>query len=369
MSSFEVKIERLSGNILEENTYGNCIGQLEETVAGTQGHIGYMGARASEIFKRIKDASSMLGVEKSNFQELSNALNEVIATYLRTENLLLGNSDTQGGKESIASRLPVDENGEVIIEDIPPSKWEEILDYIGDSVWQALIGDFYTGDDATLLGVVLSIGIGFIPYVGQAADVRDLVADICHLIDDGPTTEEWVALGFTLVGIIPGLGDAFKHGDDVADFVKRTDIFKHADEAIEMVKKSDAYKYVDEAADVAKKYVAKAGDLVNSKADEVIKSAQNAVGKAVKNVDEFVTNHNVTKKVKEFAEKPVQKLDEILSKNIVIPEYEIGDIFKFKEESVNGYRFAKEIADDYISGFEQTLLTMGIDTVLGTEQK
>ena len=124
-------------------------------------------------------------------------------------------------------------------------------DYLKTALWQAIGGDFE--DDSNALGVLLSVIIGFIPIVGQIADIRDLIADIYNLIDDGPQTSEWIDLVFTAIGIIPGLGDFLKHGDEFGDFLKG--IFKNA----------DAAKYIDDVADSMKH----AGDFISEAADKV----------------------------------------------------------------------------------------------------
>lgn len=124
-------------------------------------------------------------------------------------------------------------------------------DYLKTAFWQALGGDFE--DDSNMLGALLSVIIGFIPIVGTIADIRDLIADIYNLIDDGPQTSEWVDLGFTAIGLIPALGDFLKHGDEVGDFLKG--IFKNA----------DAAKHIDEATDAMKH----AGNFVSGAVDKV----------------------------------------------------------------------------------------------------
>ncbi len=127
---------------------------------------------------------------------------------------------------------------------------DEFLKYLITALKQLLLGDFT--DDTNLLGTIAQVILGFVPYAGQVADVRDLIADIYKLIDDGPTTQEWVNLGFTLVRIIPGIGDFLKHGDEVSELLKHADCLDELSELVGTgMKKGDEVigefsKHIDE---------------------------------------------------------------------------------------------------------------------------
>ncbi len=56
------------------------------------------------------------------------------------------------------------------------------------------------------------VAVGFVPLVGQIADVRDLVLSLKRIIVDGryDEAEEWIALGFIMIAFIPGVGDVIK---------------------------------------------------------------------------------------------------------------------------------------------------------------
>lgn len=41
---------------------------------------------------------------------------------------------------------------------------ENVWDYILDSLWQAIAGDF--SDESNLLGITLNVALGFVPVVG-----------------------------------------------------------------------------------------------------------------------------------------------------------------------------------------------------------
>lgn len=161
-------------------------------------------------------------------------------------------------------------------------------DYIKTAFWQAFAGDFT--DESNGLGIVLSVVVGFIPYVGQAADLRDLVADVYNLIDDGPATEEWVALGFTVVGLIPGVGDFIKQADNLGPVLKHLDdivdglgdsvkgVIKHADEVYTAVE--DTVKYYKDMFDE------KVVSGITDKVDDFLEQLPEA-GKAIDKMQEY----------------------------------------------------------------------------------
>ena len=73
----------------------------------------------------------------------------------------------------------------------------------------AVLGDFK--ENPSGWNTVGQIAVGFVPYAGQVADLRDTVASINKLRKGGWRDPwEWVNLGLTMVGWVPGLGDAVK---------------------------------------------------------------------------------------------------------------------------------------------------------------
>lgn len=152
---------------------------------------------------------------------------------------------------------------------------ESIWDYLGEALAQVIKGDFT--EDSNALGTLLSVLVGFVPVVGLFADIRDLIADVWNLIDDGPKTSEWIALGLTIVGIIPGVGDFLKHGDEVGTVLKNSDsiadsvqeftggIMKNKDELV-----STIIKYSDEVDDFMDKNVyGKISNVIDELVDEI----------------------------------------------------------------------------------------------------
>ena len=79
----------------------------------------------------------------------------------------------------------------------------------------AVVGDFK--ENPTIWNTVGQIAIGFVPYAGQAADIRDLVASVQKLHKSGyKDAGEWFNLVLVGVGFIPGIGDAIKAGGRAA---------------------------------------------------------------------------------------------------------------------------------------------------------
>ena len=73
----------------------------------------------------------------------------------------------------------------------------------------AVVGDFK--ENPTIWNTIGQVAIGFVPYAGQAADIRDIVANVKKLHEGGyKDPDAWINLGLTAIGIIPGFGDAIK---------------------------------------------------------------------------------------------------------------------------------------------------------------
>ncbi|MEO1373921.1 MAG: DUF4157 domain-containing protein [Cyanobacteria bacterium J06635_10] len=79
----------------------------------------------------------------------------------------------------------------------------------------AVLGDYK--ENPTIWNTIGQIGMGFVPYAGQLADLRDLVASIQKLHKSGYKDPwQWFNLVLVGVGFIPGIGDAIKAGGRAA---------------------------------------------------------------------------------------------------------------------------------------------------------
>lgn len=76
----------------------------------------------------------------------------------------------------------------------------------GSFVEGAVLGDF--GDNSSWSATGGQVAVGFVPIVGQIADARDTVASVGQVIrgEEGG----WLNLGASVVGWVPGIGDAAK---------------------------------------------------------------------------------------------------------------------------------------------------------------
>ncbi|MBW4599437.1 MAG: DUF4157 domain-containing protein [Calothrix sp. FI2-JRJ7] len=73
----------------------------------------------------------------------------------------------------------------------------------------AVVGDF--NENPTIWNTIGQVAIGFVPYAGQAADIRDIIANVKKLHEGGyKDPDAWINLVLTGIGIIPGYGDTIK---------------------------------------------------------------------------------------------------------------------------------------------------------------
>lgn len=73
---------------------------------------------------------------------------------------------------------------------------------------ELILGDFNDGESSKA-GIAGNIIIGFIPFVGQAADLRDTIAAIKEVGSNHQDLAAWAGLGIAVICWIPGL-DALK---------------------------------------------------------------------------------------------------------------------------------------------------------------
>jgi WXG100 family type VII secretion target len=88
------------------------------------------------------------------------------------------------------------------------SKWYDSWpDWLKDVIKGIFIGDF--SGDLSLPGIIAQIVVGFIPFAGQVANVRDIVAAIIDVFQGDDIFVPVVFLVISVAAIIPGL-DALK---------------------------------------------------------------------------------------------------------------------------------------------------------------
>ena len=64
--------------------------------------------------------------------------------------------------------------------------------------------------------IIVTAVLGCVPVVGQLFDLRDLIRGIILVSANPANVMGWVDLVITLIGCIPGFGDAFKAGFKLA---------------------------------------------------------------------------------------------------------------------------------------------------------
>ena len=227
---------------------------------------------------------------------------------------------------------------------------------IWETLWGALQGEF--NEDPTGMEILVDMGLNFIPFVGQACDIRDIAACLKKLVADKRVNEVmiWVTLLLTAIGCVPYAGDVIKAGckailkgaDDIVltvlrkldaeDVYKAFKIFKKKflssiDDAIAMVN-----KWIKEAGN--SKYGSKINDVL-SNASEKLRQATDFVKKQIDDFEERIfgkgkANDSIAKSdslkidninTKQFTTEPFGK-DGKLKKNI---RYKTGEYDYFYE--------------------------------------
>ena len=100
-------------------------------------------------------------------------------------------------------------------------------------------GDY--AEDFTGAGLAMQVGLGLIPGVGQAADIRDFIYAVSHTKDNSFWANAGL-IGLSLFALIPVVGDIgkglkglkyLKYADEAADVLDAVgDVAKHGDEIV-----------------------------------------------------------------------------------------------------------------------------------------
>lgn len=339
MAQFEIKPSNGKKRVDELERCCNLLEGYVRQTASVADALNQLGAGTQGVKRAIQEIANGMENEQKKIRVLSAKYAEILVVYETTEKNICGFADKNGITIKILNTGSAGGNG---------GGEDDAWDYILDALKQAFLGDFV--DESNLLGTTFSVLIGLIPYVGQAADIRDLVADIYNLIDDGPTVEEWVALGFSVVGILPLAGDFLKHGDEVGNAVKG--ILKNADKA-------------DEIGDAVKNFFKKGDDVVSAIGDQIDDFNQFFKGKFMDKVDD-IFDHVPT------AEKMKQKMDAVVNAVKGSDVYKNVDQFLNQMSENNVVKKAGEIiqgvVDSYIEDFEKSLISDLIEDVFpGTQ--
>ena len=179
-------------------------------------------------------------------------------------------------------------------------------------VEQAVKGNY--SDDVTLAGVVAEILVGEIPFVGTAADVRDVVADIQNGAGFWTTAIDVAAL-------IPVAGGIIKYADEVADASVAAKIMKtRSTKGEKLLKKVTNPKLSNTIKEMYRpgakigdggladiiKYELKTGTLVGGKS-HIIKGQER-----IRNLERILREQSLTNQEREIALKLIKELKNAL---------------------------------------------------------
>jgi hypothetical protein len=149
--------------------------------------------------------------------------------------------------------------------------------YIKNSFDYALKGDY--SKNFNVLGMILNVGIGLIPVVGQAADVRDLSYALTHTKENS-TWGNIALIGLALIAFIPLFGDVAKNLKYAKYLGTAGDALKQLDNIGDVAR--GVSNSTDELADAARK--------AESKIDEIAEGGTGVVktpyGDAVQSLGE-----------------------------------------------------------------------------------
>ncbi|MBR6770708.1 MAG: hypothetical protein IKM28_05650 [Lachnospiraceae bacterium] len=354
MAYFVVRVDRLNQTSGELHTIYQQItremGDIDSVRNALAGMSGMGNLRNS-----LRSLRTTVSTDVNQIRTMADKLSEIVKQYEKTETGLMQqkvatdkNQPSEGNNskevswwdaiweywENIVSNNKNDPEmfQNIITFGFLSAMFPDISDtYVGKSLKQAICGNFT--EDSNFLGIVLSVAIGFIPVVGQIADVRDVIADIGKLIDDGPEAEEWVSLGISIIGIIPVVGDIAKnadkivagvaklgkHGPDMAKQVQK--MFRNIDEVTDYISNTKVVKHLDEIGKRVDNYVDEIGKKVNEHIVEPIaKQVDKYVGPMIDRVDNYVNNIPGVQHIR-------NKVDEILGKK-VIKDKDLGEAGK-----------------------------------------
>ncbi len=160
-------------------------------------------------------------------------------------------------------------NAQLIIEETKKGEvgfWENAWTRMSGAaswIWGVILGDF--NDDASVEQIIANTALTMIPVVDQAADIRDLSANIMTLLseEERDKPENWLALSLTLVGCVPTFGSAVKGTCKVAlkgdpeKFLRTLDWMDYAKQTSQIV--SDVLKPCIEVATELASYANRMG--------------------------------------------------------------------------------------------------------------
>ena len=272
-----------------------------------------------ELYDQMHEVISILNDDEDYRHDLETMPLEDLKEFLLmcrkmadNNNLSLKSEFPQGNFEIVE-----DEKTET---ELNPDKIENEKSF-WNTLWGALQGEY--NENPTGTEILIDMGLNFIPFVGQACDVRDITACLKKLVIEKRVNEImiWVTLLLTAIGCVPYAGDVVKAGckaiikgaDDIVLKILRKLDADDVQKAFKMLK-TKFTSSIDDAIAMVNKWIKEAGNSkYGSKINEVLTGANENLRKA---------SDLVTSKIDEFGEKIFGNG----KKNINIDTYEKKEI-------------------------------------------
>jgi len=201
----------------------NILQPIRQMVSTGWNVVSDLGRRISEAYQQAKSGSDdYWRPHYLLFRVIKNLRRNLYAEALEKERqhrqseAPTGTGETSGREPSLLERA--DQLAEIF-----ESSAESYFEVEKEIVEGAILGDFK--ENPTIWNTIGQIVVGFIPYAGQVADVRDLVASLKKIIYDGKYNDpwEWFNLILVIIGFIPGVGDIIKAvGRGAKGVIRRT---------------------------------------------------------------------------------------------------------------------------------------------------
>ena len=253
-----------------------------------------------ELYDQMHEVISILNDDEDYRHDLETMPLEDLKEFLLmcrkmadNNNLSLKSEFPQGNFEIVE-----DEKTET---ELNPDKIENEKSF-WNTLWGALQGEY--NENPTGTEILIDMGLNFIPFVGQACDVRDITACLKKLVIEKRVNEImiWVTLLLTAIGCVPYAGDVVKAGckaiikgaDDIVLKILRKLDADDVQKAFKILK-TKFTSSIDDAIAMVNKWIKEAGNSkYGSKIDDVLSSAAEKLRQA----SDFVTS-----KIDVFGEK------------------------------------------------------------------
>ena len=341
-----------------------------------------------ELYDQMHEVISILNDDEDYRHDLETMPLEDLKEFLLMCRKMADNNNLSSKSEFPQGNFEIVEDEKTETE-LNPDKIENEKSF-WNTLWGALQGEY--NENPTGTEILIDMGLNFIPFVGQACDVRDITACLKKLVIEKRVNEImiWVTLLLTAIGCVPYAGDVVKAGckaiikgaDDIvlkilrkldADDVQKafkmlkTKFTSSIEDAIAMVnkwiKEAANSKYgskINEVLTEANENLRKASDFVNDKIDEFgekifgngkkninidtygkreIKSVEIS---ALKNSDTF---SDISKQLKKMVpDKYVERASKAIN---VMPEKEQKEVLDFIEKLYNDFGPKKTMQDHH----------------------